>query len=240
MEALEEEKVLHPFRREPDAPHVATRADQSVGGKNELGDQFRWGPVWHMDLVGSKNTKVPNVVSAFHFLECPEEGGNTVYANMEIAYAMLPPDLKKQLDQLQCVYDNDLNSLFNFQLASDGFTRLGPFPKAGEEDQVTRPLIRRDKDTGRKRMYFTPVRFNKFEGMSTEESWELITYIFHTYVNTPSNSVSIKWQDGDVAVFNNHAMIHTSTPWELYKGKKRRFSLTFLNSKKMFEDDEEE
>jgi len=156
-----------------------------------------------------------------------------------MAYAMLPPELKKTVDQLQCVYDNDLNSLFNFQLASDGFTRLGPFPNPGEEDQVIRSLVRRDKDTKRKRMYFTPVRFNRFEGWSTEESWEFMAYIFHTYVNTPTNSACIQWRDGDVAVFNNHALIHTSTPWELYKGKNRAFRLTFLNSKKMFEDDEE-
>ena len=59
-----------------------------------------------------------------------------------------------------------------------------------------------------------------------------MVYIFHTYVNTQQNTVFIKWEKGDVAVFNNHAMIHTSTPWELYKGKERRFRLTFLNSKK--------
>ena len=133
--------------------------------------------------------------------------------------------------------DNDLDSLFKFQLDPDGFTRLGPFPTPEQEDQVVRPLVRRDKTTGRKRISFTPVRFNRFEGWSIEESWEFMTYIFHTYINTPQNTVSIKWEKGDVAVFNNHATIHTSTPWELYKGKERRFRLTFLNSKKMFEDD---
>ena len=237
MDAIEDEKVLHPFRREPDAPHVAIREEKSVENKNELGDQFRWGPVWHMDLVGSKSTNVPNVVSAFHFLHVPEEGGNTVYANMAMAYAMLPPDLKTKVDGLQCIYDNDPNSLFNFQMDADGFTRLGPFPEPGQEDQVMRPLVQRDKTTGRKRMFFMPVRFNRFEGCSSEDSWELMTYIFHTYVNTPRNTVSIKWERGDVAIFNNHAMIHTSTPWELYKGKHRRLRLTFLNSKKMFEGD---
>ena len=76
-------KFIHPFRREPDAPHVASREEnKSTENKNELGDQFRWGPVWHMDLVGSKRTRVPNVVSAFQFLHVSEEGGNTIYANM--------------------------------------------------------------------------------------------------------------------------------------------------------------
>ena len=118
------------------------------------------------------------------------------------------------MDGLKCIYDNDLNSLFNFQLDADGFTRLGPFRTPKQEDQVVRSLVRRDKTTGRKRMFFTPVRFNRFEGWSIEESWEFMAYMFHTYVNTPQNTVSIKKEKGDVAVFNNHAMIHTSTPWE--------------------------
>jgi len=221
MDAIEKEEVLHPFRREPDAPHVASREEN----KSTENNQFRWGPVWHMDLVGSKRTIVPNVVSAFHILQVPEEGGNTIYANMDMAYTMLPPDLKKKTDGLKCIYDNDLNSLFNSQLDADGFTRLGPFPTPEQEDQLVRPLVRRDTTTGRKRMFFTPLRFNRFEGWSIEESWELMAYVFHTYVNTPQNTVAIKWGKGDVAVFNNHAMIHTSTPWELYKGKERRFRL---------------
>ena len=237
VEAIENQDILHPFRQDEDEPHVATRAERNEEHKNELGDQFRWGPVWHMDLVGSKKTAVPNVVSAFHFLDVPEEGGNTIYANMNMAYAMFPPELKREVDTLQCVYDNDLNSLFNFELDQDGFTRLGPFPKKEEEDQVVRPLVRRDKSSGKKRMFFTPVRFNRFVGWSTEQSWEFIAYIFHTFVNTPRNAVSIKWKRGDVAVFNNDALIHTSAPWELHKGKKRVFRLCFLNSKKMYEDD---
>ena len=68
MDAIEKEEVIHPFRREPDAPHVASREEnKSTENKNELGDQFRWGPVWFMDLVGSKRTRVPNVVSALQF-----------------------------------------------------------------------------------------------------------------------------------------------------------------------------
>ena len=57
----------------------------------------------------------------------------------------LPPDLKKKMDELKCIYDNDLNSLFNFQLDADGFTGLGPFPTTPEqEDQVVRSLVRSD------------------------------------------------------------------------------------------------
>jgi len=53
---------------------------------------------------------------------------------MDMAYTTLPPDLKKKMDGLKCIYDNDLNSLFNFQLDADGFTRPGPFPTPKEED----------------------------------------------------------------------------------------------------------
>ena len=101
---------------------------------------------------------------------------------------------------LVCVYDNDEESLFKFELDADGFTRLGPFPEPGHEDQVKRPLVCRDATTGRKRLFFTPpVRFNRFVGKPCEESWELMTHLFHTYVHMPQNSVSIQWDKGDIA-----------------------------------------
>ena len=70
---------------------VAIREEQN-NANYEIGNQFRFGPVWHMDLVGTKSTAVPNVVGAFHFLQVPASkiGGETVFCNMDIAYASLP------------------------------------------------------------------------------------------------------------------------------------------------------
>lgn len=235
LDAIEKQDILHPYPREPDEPHVGKR----TGEVNlELRGRVHSGPLWRMNLVGSKKTSIPNVVSAFQVLDVPEEGGQTIFACMDTAYAMLPPALKKKVDELQCVFDNDMNSLFDSKCDSDGFTRLGPFPEEADEDQVIRPLVHRDKTTRRKRIFFAPKRFNRFVGWSREESWELMAYIFHTFVNTASNSVCIKWEKGDVVMFNNHKMIHKSTPWELYRGKHRMIRICFLNSKKMVEDDE--
>jgi hypothetical protein len=61
----------------------------------------------------------------------------------DLCHTLLPPDLKKKMDWLKCIYDNDLNSLINFQLDVDGFTRLGPFPAPKQEDQLVCPLVRR-------------------------------------------------------------------------------------------------
>ena len=62
-----------------------------------------------------------------------------------------------------------------------------------------------------------------------------MTYIFHNYIQTPQNTVKIRWEEGDICIFNNHRLIHTSTPWEIYKGQNRRFRICFLNSKKMYQ-----
>jgi hypothetical protein len=66
----------------------------------------------------------------------------------DLCHTLLPPDLKKKIDWLKCIYDNDLNSLFNFQLDADGFTRLGPCPAPKQEDQLVCPLVRRDTTGG--------------------------------------------------------------------------------------------
>jgi taurine dioxygenase len=189
--------------------------------------------VWHMDLVGSNKFHLPNQISAFHFLETPKEGGDTVFCNLEIAYASLPPNLRKQIDGLECIYDNDYEMLA--QIRYNDFERLGPFSES-DEQQVTKPLVHRDEVTGRKRIFFTPTRFNRFVGWKREDSWEFMTYLFYNFIQTPPTTAKIHWDDGDIAIFDNHRLIHTSTPWEIYKGQNRRFRLCFLNSKKMHQE----
>ena len=102
----------------------------------------------------------------------------------------------------------------------------------GIKDQLVRPLVRRDKTAGHKRMFAHLVldsidlRGGVWRVLGVYEKWILHRILFL------SSGKKEMWQ-----FFNNHAMIDTSTPWELYKGKERRFRLTFLNSKRMFEDD---
>lgn len=226
IEEIEDGAVLHPFDKEPDAPHVAARSNEIIA------PQFRFSPLWHMDNVGTKRCERPNYVSAFHFLQVPDVGSETIFCSMDKAYDSLPPDLKEKVNGLKCLYDNDIVSRSSVEMSSEGFRRLGPFPAEGKEDQVIQPLVRRDGTEGRKRMFITPQRFNSFVGWSLEDSWDFMLYIFHTFINTPHNTVTIKWEKGDVAVFNNHALIHTSTPAEIYNGQTRRFRLMFLNTKR--------
>ncbi len=60
-----------------------------------LGDA---GKFWHSDL---SYKELPSLGSMLHAQELPEEGGDTIFANMHLAYDTLPEALKRQLDGLQ-------------------------------------------------------------------------------------------------------------------------------------------
>lgn len=272
--------ILHPFDRDVDAPHVATRSNE----EGQVAPNFQFGPLWHMDLVGTHLCRTPNLISGLHFLKVPPPsknprngggggGGETMFCNLDIAYDALSPSMKNMMNRLKCVYDVDVHTALNLKIDESGFRRLGPFGSKKEHEQIIQPLVQRigDDDGGkrrnrfpnffgrfqkdksndtsttsatspttfnpndRKRIFFTPVRFHKFVGWTTEASWDFMTHFFHTYVHTPQNTVCVRWEDGDLVVFNNHALIHSSTATEVYKEDKRVFRLLFLSRKMMRE-----
>ena len=100
--------------------------------------------VWHADMT---YVDVPPKAAMLHALEVPEAGGNTYFANMFVAYAILPADLKKAADGKIAVHDASRNS-------------AGMLPKGYKEVTDVReavgarhPLVRTDPKTGRKALF---------------------------------------------------------------------------------------
>ena len=60
------------------------------------------GTYWHSDL---SYKAVPAMGSMMYALEIPEIGGDTMFANMYVAYDMLSPGLQRLLEQLWAVHD---------------------------------------------------------------------------------------------------------------------------------------
>lgn len=59
------------------------------------------GRYWHAD--GTFITGHPTAISLWHVVEHPSQGGDTLFANMHVAYETLPSDLKRQVDGLRMV-----------------------------------------------------------------------------------------------------------------------------------------
>ena len=118
---------------------------------------------WHTD--GSYKT-VPALATCLYGLEVPDEGGDTLFADMAAAYEDLPKSMKTRLDGLHMVrnYEN------NMELTP------GHRPMTTEDKEllppVTHPVVR-DCGGGRKALYLSDNVARYVGGMTVEKGRDL-------------------------------------------------------------------
>jgi alpha-ketoglutarate-dependent taurine dioxygenase len=218
----ENEYKYHPFEQDNLIRHVGLR-DNSVTSEHS-----RYNNLWHMDMIGTG--KLPNVVSSLYFENVPINGGETMFCNLENAYAKIDPVTKIDINHLVSVYDKS-NIISPFMLDANGFRKLNHQKKLSDEIILRQPFVfYPNPEYTKKSILFSPFRFNNFEGLSSEQSWDLLDYIFIKYINTDDNTVSIKWEKNDLVIFNNRLLLHSSTASEVFKDESRFFKIIFLNT----------
>lgn len=223
------EKVGHFFTRDKNQAHVAIRAGLNADGLpidgQPMGEPFQHSLLWHMDNVGSSSALPPRV-SGLHFLTIPENGGETMFANLPNGIAKIPLAQLEKFKKLEGLYSKDTLATLQSYYAPDGIHRLGP-NQDEQQGLVKVPLFYHNED-GLLTIAFTPARFCRFVGMSKKESWETIRHIFLNYILTEDNIVTVSPEAGDTIVFRNDQLIHSSTPWERYEGRGRLHWLAFV------------
>src|SRR5262249_51173081 len=93
---------------------------------------------WHSD---TSQTLTPAMASLLHGVEVPLVGGDTMFANMTLAYATLSDGMKKLVEGLHCIYVGAGSRIDNStpqRLAET--TRL---------NRIAHPLVRVHPETGR-------------------------------------------------------------------------------------------
>lgn len=218
--------VNHFFQQSKTVPHIALR-----GYPNDpipTGEMFKYGLLWHQDLVGTANHK-QTVFSALQFDTVPFEGGNTMFANINHGISRM--NIPHEWLRLKCQYTQDVIPLITAKYSPCGIERI--FPRRVNETKglISQSLFRYN-DRNIFTLSFTPVRFYKFEGYSVDESWRIITHIMNKYILTEDNIVNIKWKANQVGIFRNDELIHTSTPTKIYQGEPRQHRLAFIPPKK--------
>ena len=217
------DNCYHPFESDNLIHHVGIR-DNSVTSEHS-----KYNNLWHMDIVGSEF--LPNVVSSLYFENVPIYGGETLFSNLETGYSKIDMDFKSYLNQLVSIYDKS-RIIAPIMLDSNGFRKLDKHIKISEESSLRQPFIFYPNPSyTKKSILFSPFRFSHFEGLSSEQSWDLLDNIFSNYINTPDNTVSIKWDKNDLVIFNNRLLLHSSTTSEVFKDEKRFFKIIFLSTK---------
>jgi taurine dioxygenase len=175
-------------------------------------EKVNFGGVWHSDTA---YLEVPPMASMLLAREIPPHGGDTLFANMYLAYETLSAGMKSMLEKLVAVNSSakaDVTRTREDRLKTDG--REGP----GKELAAEHPVVRTHPETGRKALYVNFAHTARFRDMTEKESAPLLEFLFQHQVR-PEFTCRFAWQVGSIALWDNRCAQHN--PVNDYHGYRR-------------------
>lgn len=182
-----------PFNRHPDYKEVMLLSNKPIEGKVPPGANN--GQNWHTDL---SYTVRPAKATLVYCIEKPSVGGDTMFANMYLAYETLSPKLRAFLDGLEGVNDVSLISARRDPAILEAFKRLNP--------PVIHPAVRIHPESGKPALYVNQ-RVRQFVGMTEAESKPLINYLCEHSVS-PRFVYRHRWEVRDLVMWDNRCLTH--------------------------------
>ena len=160
---------------------------------------------WHTD---SSFRKIPSTGSILHGIEVLEQGGETLFANLEVAYAHLDESTKSAIEHLSVVHSHDyilsLSSELSRRKEQGEYTHLPP---------VTHPLVRVHPDTGKRSLFLSPHTMVGIEQMPDPEGRALLDRLIE-HATADRFVYRHCWRVHDVIMWDNRCTMHMVTPFD--------------------------
>jgi len=179
--------------------HPATPKDQPdpevlriAHGPNSKGQENNW----HSDVTWRAE---PSLGSILRAIELPEVGGDTLFANMNLAYEDLDEELKETLCGKIAVHD--IARVFSKRLNKDASALHDKFPPQEH------PVIRTHPETGERILYVNIAFTSHIKDMDREESDRLLMKLYQT-ASRPEYQCRFRWEPGSLAFWDNRACQH--------------------------------
>jgi taurine dioxygenase len=167
----------------------------------------RYENAWHADATWRE---APPFGAVLRCVECPPVGGDTMWANMALAYDNLPEHIKTQIADLRARHS--IEASFGAAMPIEKRHALkAQFPDAEH------PVVRTHPETGEKILfvnaftthftnYHTPDRV-RFGQDANPGSGDLLRYLIsQAYI--PEYQVRWRWQKNSIAIWDNRSTQH--------------------------------
>ena len=157
---------------------------------------------WHTDSCYKSK---PDTGSLLYALEVPDEGGKTAWANLQLAYEVLPDATKTKLAGKRGQY---AYNIFNVDITKDDDVKdirtITP--------DVMHPLVLKQPVSERKGLYFDPLQTYGIEGMDVSESRPLLDELA-AHITQPNFIFEHSWRRGDIVLWDNCRVLHRREPF---------------------------
>ena len=160
------------------------------------------GNKWHTD---HSYDDTPALGSMIYALEVPPVGGDTMFANMSLAWETLSDGMKDMLARLEAVHSSRHVFGPGYKANPDVADRFRNSEQAVQD--AVHPVVIRHPDTGRKVLYVNPTFTVRFNGWTEEESRPLLDYLYE-HASKPEFTCRVEWRKGSLGLWDNRATWH--------------------------------
>jgi len=161
------------------------------------------GDGWHTDVTCDAH---PPIGSALYITKTPESGGgDTLYADMYLAYELLSPTMQTFLEGLTAVHDGAIPYVGAYKST----------PPEGGYPVNEHPVIAVHPDTGKKVLYVNSGFTSHIKGMRRWESKALLDALYNHIAATPKLHARIEWKPNTLALWDNRCTQHHAV-WDYY------------------------
>jgi taurine dioxygenase len=175
-------------------------------------ERSNFGGIWHSDTT---YLQVPPMGSMLLSREIPPYGGDTMFANQQLAYDALSDTMKGLLEGLKGINSSakaDVSRTREDRIRTDGKDRKV------EDLLALHPIVRTHPESGRKSLYVNVAHTVGIDGMTNEESAPLLEFLFRHQVK-PEFTCRFVWTPNALAFWDNRSAQHN--PVNDYHGFRR-------------------
>ena len=178
-------------------PEVYSVAKNRTANENRTAMMVTPWSGWHTDVTAAVN---PPCASILRGVTIPPYGGDTFWTNLVAAYNGLSPTLRGFVDGLR------------------GIHKFAPREGAKSESvynarvkrrvlESEHPLVTVHAETGERVLFVSPSFLKSVVGLTPRESQKLLELLWE-HVTRPEYTVRFKWNEGDIAFWDNRSTSH--------------------------------
>lgn len=196
-----------------------------------------FGEGWHTD---SPFLPEPPAITSLRAVQVPPFGGDTIWCNSALAYAMLSDTYRRMIEGLKVRFSmrDVLRAAQNAVQVSD--SPIGRLAATRDQERLSddllrkvkgnaHPLVRTHPVTGEKALYVDTSYAIGIEGMEPEEAEPILKFLGE-HVTQPAFSCRLRWSPGTLAVWDNRLCVHQA--FNDYQGYRREFYRTTVQGEK--------
>ena len=161
-------------------------------------EKNQWGENWHSDV--SYNVK-PTKAVILKSIKIPPVGGDTMFANMELAWETLDESIKEKIKNKKAIHSS-LGAKF-FIEDYKAMESNGNYDEYSNEH----PIVRTHPETRKKILFVNWTYTKKIIGMDKKESDEILNEIFKHQARLDF-TCRFQWTKNAVAIWDNRSVQH--------------------------------